>query len=142
MLDEVQAALEALEQASPMAGKEDENKKQQLQAAAESLSQSLGSSGPPQCNGQEHHLISRPIAKRLSSHRTLRGLYKPRDPRFVARGKDEQSHCGYQEWHRKVDKEVIDWLDDNPKASPKEFMDKLREIYSRPEMKTRFPDGF
>ncbi len=142
VLDEVQAALEALEQASPMAGKEDENKKQQLQAAAESLSQSLESSSPPQCKGQEHHLISRPIAKRLARHPTLKGLYKPRDPRFVARARDEQAHCGYQEWHRKVDDEVIDWLDKNPEITPKDFMAKLREIYSRPEMKARFPDGF
>jgi hypothetical protein len=32
-------------------------------------------------------------------------------PRFnpVSRSaRDEQAHCGYQEWHRKVDEEVID----------------------------------
>ncbi|HZH77728.1 MAG TPA: Wall-associated protein precursor [Archangium sp.] len=145
VLEEVEAALEVLEQAAPMAGEEGRKKKarkQQLQAAAESLSQSLGSSEPPHCKGQEHHLISRPIAKMLEDHLTLKGLYKPRDPRFVTRAKDEQSHCGYQEWHRDVDKEVIDWLDKNPEATPKEFMDKLREIYSRPEMKARFPHGF
>ncbi|WP_239470571.1 Wall-associated protein precursor [Archangium violaceum] len=139
VLDEVQ---DALEQASRMEGKDDENKRQQLQAAADSLSQALGSSEPPQCNGQEHHLISRSIAKRLSKHPTLKGLYKPRDPRFVARAKDEESHCGYQEWHRKVDEEVINWLDKYSNATPKEFMDKLREIYSRPEMRARFPHGF
>ncbi|PTL84872.1 Wall-associated protein precursor [Vitiosangium sp. GDMCC 1.1324] len=138
VLDEVQ---EGLEQASQMAGKADEKKQQQLQSAAESLSQSLGSSEPPQCKGQDHHPISRPIAKRLSRHTTLKGLYKPRDPRFVTRAKDEQSHCGYQQWHRDVDREVIDWLDRNSKATPEQFMDKLREIYSRPEMRARFPDG-
>jgi hypothetical protein len=142
VLDEVQDALEVLEQTSQMAGAGDENKKKQLQAAAESLSQSLGSSEPPQCKGQEHHLISRSIAKRLSKHSILKGLYKPRDPRFVARAKDEESHCGYQEWHRKVDEEVISWLDKYSNATPKEFMDKLREIYSRPEMRARFPHGF
>jgi len=137
LLDEVQ---EVLEQASWMAG--DENTKQQFQVAAESLSQSLESSEPPQCKGQQHHLISRLIAKGLSRHPTLKGLFEPRDPRFVSRAKDEQSHCGYQEWHRKVDKEVVDWLEQFPKATPKQFMDKLREIYSRPEMKARFPNGF
>ncbi|WP_257457954.1 Wall-associated protein precursor [Archangium lipolyticum] len=142
VLDEVLEALDALEQASRMAGQEDENKRQQLQAAADSLSQALGSSEPPQCKGQEHHLISRSIAKRLSKHSTLKGLYKPRDPRFVVRAKDEESHCGYQEWHRKVDDEVIDWLEKNPEVTPKEFMDKLREIYSRPDMRARFPHGF
>ena len=145
VLDEVQVALEALEQAAPMAGeggRKKKERKQQLQAAAEALSQSLGSSEPPHCKGQQHHPISRPIAKELEQHPTLKGLYKPRDPRFVARAKDEQSHCGYQEWHRKVDEEVIDWLVRNRKATPKEFMDKLREIYSRPEMRARFPHGF
>jgi len=142
VLDEVVEALEGLEQAAWMAGKGDENKKKQLQAAAEALSQPLGSSEPPHCKGQEHHLISRPIAKKLKEHPTLKGLYKPLDPRFVARAKDEQAHCGYQEWHRKVDEEVIDWLDEYPNATPKEFLDKLRDIYSRPEMRERFPHGF
>jgi hypothetical protein len=137
VLDEVQ---EILEQASWKVGEEE--KKQQLEAAAESLSQSLGSFEPPQCKGQNHHLISRLIARALEAHPTLKGLYKPRDSRFVSRAKDEQSHCGYQEWHRKVDKEVVDWLDQFPQATPKQFMDKLREIYSRPEMKARFPNGF
>ncbi|ATB38858.1 Wall-associated protein precursor [Cystobacter fuscus] len=139
VLEEVQAVLE---QASLMEGKEEENKKQQLQAAAESLSQALGSSEPPQCKGQNHHLISRPIAKGLEDHATLKGLYQPRDSRFVSRAKDEQSHCGYQDWHRKVDEEVVEWLKEHPKATPKEFMTKLRDIYSRPEMRARFPYGF
>lgn len=138
VLDGVQEALEALQ----MAGAGDENKKKQLQAAAESLSQALGSSEPPNCKGQEHHLISRRIAKALSTHPTLKGLYTPRDPRFVAKAKDEPSHCGYQEWHRRVDAEVVAWLDRSRNATPKEFMDKLREIYSRPEMRARFPNGF
>lgn len=144
VLVEVQEELEALEQASPMAGKADGKKKQkqrELQAAAESLSESLGSSEPPHCKGQKHHLISRPIAKALERHPLLKGLYKPRDPRFMTQAKDEQSHCGYQQWHRDVDEEVVGWLKDNSKATHKDFMDKLREIYSRPEMLLRFPDG-
>jgi hypothetical protein len=142
VLDEVVGALEVLDQASQMAGKKDADKKKQLQATAEALSQSLGSTEPPNCKGQDHHPISRPIAKALEDHLTLKGLYKPRDPRFVAKAKDEQSHCGYQEWHRNVDAEVINWLRTNPRATPQQFMDKLREIYSRPEMRARFPNGF
>ncbi|MBM7113786.1 Wall-associated protein precursor [Archangium primigenium] len=137
VLDQVEAALE---QAALMEGKEDEHKARQLQAVAESLSEALGSPEPP-CKGQEHHLISRPIAKALSRHSTLKGLFTPRDPRFVARAKDEQSHCGYQQWHRDVDKEVIQWLLRTAKATPQTFLNKLRDIYSRPEMKARFPDG-
>ena len=142
LLEEVVGTLDALEQPARMAGKGDESGKKQLQAAAESLSQSLGSSEPPHCKGQKHHLISRRIAKKLSEHSTLKGLYPPRDPRFVTQAKDEQSHCGYQEWHRNVDEEVMRWLDRNPKATPEEFMGKLRELYGRPEMQARFPHGF
>jgi hypothetical protein len=95
---------------------------------------------PPNCNGQNHHVISRPIAKALEEHRTLHGLYEPRDERFVAKAKE--SHCGYQEWHRKVDAEVIQWLREHDKAAPAQFLQKLREIYGRKDMLERFPYGF
>ncbi|XXF77949.1 Wall-associated protein precursor [Myxococcaceae bacterium GXIMD 01537] len=97
---------------------------------------------PPDCKGQRHHVISRPIAKELEDHGTLRGLYKPRDPRFVAQAKDEEAHCGYQQWHREVDLEVVQWLKEQRDATPEQFMRLLREIYSRPAMKARFPHGF
>ncbi len=97
---------------------------------------------PPDCKGQQHNIISRPIAKALDKHPKLRGLYKARDERFVTQAKDEQSHCGYQEWHRKVDDEVIKWLDKNKNATSKQFEEYLREVYSRPEMRARFPNGF
>jgi hypothetical protein len=41
-----------------------------------------------------------------------------------------------------VDEEVIRWLEEHPQATPKEFMSKLRDIYGRPEIKARFPNGF
>jgi hypothetical protein len=97
---------------------------------------------PPNCKGQEHHIISRPIAEALEKHKTLRGIYRPRDERFKTRATDKDSHCGYQDWHRKVDAEVIDWLEKYPNASPKQFMEMLREIYRRPELLRRFPNGF
>jgi hypothetical protein len=97
---------------------------------------------PPDCRGQDYHVISRPIARALARHEVLRGLYKPRDKRFMAKAKDEKSHCGYQEWHREVDKEVIAWLANKRKATPEEFMKFLREIYNRPKMRERFPRGF
>jgi hypothetical protein len=96
---------------------------------------------PPECKGQLHHVISRPIAE-LEKHPKLRGLYKPRDPRFVSRAVDEKSHCGYQEWHRDVDKEVIAWLRRYPKATAEQFEALLRDLYGRPDMLKRFPHGF
>jgi hypothetical protein len=97
---------------------------------------------PPNCNGQNHHIISKRIAEALKEHETLGGLYEPRDKRFVAKAKDKEAHCGYQVWHRKVDAEVIQWLADNRKATAEQFMKMLREIYSRPDMLKRFPNGF
>jgi hypothetical protein len=99
-------------------------------------------SEPTECKGQLHHIISRPIAKQLKDHETLGGHYKPRDPRFVTRAVDKEAHCGYQEWHRKVDKEVIEWIEAHEQATPKEFEAFLRQIYNRPEMLKRFPRGF
>ncbi len=114
------------------------------QKAEETLEAEAASdcSKPEACRGQLHHVISRPIAKALEDHRTLRGHYKPRDSRFVTRAADEKSHCGYQEWHRRVDAEVIRWLEDKRRATPEQFEAFLREIYSRPLMRARFPHGF
>ncbi|MET0403036.1 MAG: Wall-associated protein precursor [Cystobacter sp.] len=137
VLEQVQ---DILEQTSWMA--EDQGRKQQLQTVQETLAHSLGEADPPPCKGQNHHLISRRIARALEDHPTLRGLFKPRDARLVSHAKDEQSHCGYQDWHRQMDKEVTDWLKSHPKATLEEFIQKLREIYSRPDMKARFPHGF
>ncbi|MCP3097837.1 Wall-associated protein precursor [Myxococcus sp. K15C18031901] len=92
--------------------------------------------------GQEHHVISKKIAKALDDHPTLKGHYKPRDSRFVTRAVDLPAHRGYQDWHRKVDDEVIEWIQRNPKATPKQFEAYLRAVYAQPKLKERFPDGF
>lgn len=108
---------------------------------ADDAAEDAESGEPPNCTGQNHHAISRPIARALERHLTLRGLYKPRDERFKLRAKDKESHCGYQQWHRDVDAEVIRWLARHERATPKQFEELLREIYNRPEMLKRFPDG-
>ncbi len=112
------------------------------QASGVSSSAADASDEPPDCNGQEHHIISRPIAEALEKHETLRRRYEPRDERFKTKAKDKESHCGYQKWHREVDEEVIEWLGNRPKATPEQFMKFLREIYNRPAMRKRFPNGF
>lgn len=118
----------------------EEEGREQADAKADESAQA--SNEPPNCRGQEHHIISRPISEELEKHATLRGLYKPRDVRFKTRAKDEKAHCGYQDWHRKVDAEVIEWLKREIKATPEQFMRMLREIYSRSDMIERFPNGF
>ena len=92
--------------------------------------------------GQQHHIISKPIADALSNHRTLKGLYQPRDPRFVTQAVDKAAHNGYQHWHRRVDEEVVNWLSAYPKATPQQFEAFLRSVYARPELLMRFPNGF
>jgi hypothetical protein len=93
-------------------------------------------------SGQLHHVISKRISRALEEHGTLRGHYTERDPRFVTRATDKASHNGYQKWHRDVDDEVINWLERTGKATPEEFETFLRQLYNRPEMRARFPDGF
>ncbi|KFE66036.1 hypothetical protein [Hyalangium minutum] len=128
--------LEALRSAEEAAQEEEASESTEASANAEA------SEEPPDCKGQDHHIISRPIAEQLEQHEALRGLYKPRDKRFVAKAKDKESHCGYQEWHRDVDKEVVEWLKREAKATPEQFMKFLRQIYNRPKMRERFPHGF
>jgi hypothetical protein len=132
-----QAGRMVLEASSAQPGTEESES--QVEEAAQAASEAPE---PPECTGQNHHVISKRIARALKRHLTLAGLYKARDPRFVARAKDEESHCGYQQWHRDVDREVVEWLRQNQKATSKQFEDYLREIYSRPEMRARFPNGY
>jgi hypothetical protein len=95
-----------------------------------------------ECSGQEHHVISRPIAKELDRHLTLSGHYTARDPRFVVQARDQASHWGYQDWHRKLDETVIRWLRENPMATVEQFEAFLRQLYLRPDLHHRFPHGF
>ena len=122
----------------------EEEAQEQEDAKAAEAAEAEGEAAPepPDCQGQNHHVISRPIAKVLKDHETLGGLYEPRDERFVAKAKDEDSHCGYQKWHRDVDLEVMKWLRIERRAAQKEFEKFLREIYNRKEMRERFPNGF
>lgn len=115
-----------------------------LPGTAMAMAAQVMGGGPPTTGptGQLHHPISKRIAKKLDEHATLRGHYTERDPRFITRAADKESHNGYQAWHRKVDEEVISWLGTYRNATPAEFEAYLRQIYSRPEMRARFPDGF
>jgi hypothetical protein len=135
---------EALKKAAVLqAARQEAARQEAKQEEASSEAQASSSAPePPECRGQEHHIISRPIAAELERHETLSGIYQPRDPRFVSRAVDEKAHCGYQEWHREVDREVIEWLQLRKKATPEQFEAFLREIYNRPAMRARFPNGF
>jgi len=121
----------------------------ELQKATVSVDTGCGVGQSPQqdddqakCTGQEHHIISMTVWKALERHRVLRGLYRYRDPRFVAQAKDLKAHCGWQGWHRNTDAEIADWLERHRDATAEQFAAYLREVFSRPELRLRFPNGF
>ncbi len=72
----------------------------------------------------------------------LKHLYRYRDPRFVAKAKDLKAHCGWQDWHRNLDREIAKWIKERQKLTPEQFEAYLREVYRRPDLRARFPNGF
>jgi hypothetical protein len=99
-------------------------------------------SAPPNCNGQEHHVISMEIIRALEQHPILKGKYKYRDPRFVTKAVDKEAHCGYQRWHIDLDNEIAAWVRENQNATEKVFEAYLRGRYAKLDLKVRFPHGF
>ena len=96
----------------------------------------------PVPNGQIHHTISTKIGREVGNHPTLRGQYQPRDPRFTTQAIDDAAHRGYQTWHRRLDDEVVRWLQENQSATTQEFESWLRWRYRQPDLLMRFPNGF
>jgi hypothetical protein len=94
--------------------------------------------------GDIHHPTSTAVREAIQKHKTLRGLYQPRDPRFTTQAINKAAHNGYEQWHRDLDKEVIKWLNapENKKATPEKFEAWLRWRYSQPDLLARFPNGF
>ncbi len=141
LADAIEAeALKAAEQLAAQRTAEEESSGTEDAKATEaerrSLTRGFGLPGPESpCHLQPHRQAA------LARHETLAGLYEPRDERFKTRAKDKASHCGYQAWHREVDKEVIEWLRKEARATPAQFEKYLRDIYNRPEMRKRFPNG-
>ena len=90
--------------------------------------------------GQLHHIFSNKISNALNEHRTLSGVLNRDD--FKVQGLDAASHNGYQAWHRAYDQEVVNWLYDNPRATPEQFLSYMRDLYQRTEMDKRFPQAW
>lgn len=87
-----------------------------------------GDDGKQKCTGQAHHLISKTVWLALENHDLLRGRYRYRDARFVARAKNLEAHCGWQDWHRNLDQEIARWIRDNGQATAQQFEAYLREV--------------
>ena len=91
--------------------------------------------------GQVHHPISRRVHRALEEHTNLKGKYKARDPRYELRAVSKEAHNGYQDWHRKIDDEIIEWIEGHEEATVETFEAYLRSVYSRPEVAARFTNG-
>ena len=125
------------------AAKESKQVKEQATATVDTgCGQPPDDGGDKKCTGQYHHIISKVIFRALEDRPSLKGLYKYRDPRFVARAVDEEAHCGYQHWHIELDKEIAKWIREQERIGPEKFEAYLREVYKRPELQVRFPNGF
>jgi hypothetical protein len=136
--------MAAMAQAAQESGGADSKEK-----AADAVDTGCGSGQDPnnddakqKCTGQWHHIISMTVWLALERNPALRGHYTYRDPRFVKQAKDLKAHCGYESWHRRVDKEIAKWLDERPNLTLEQFEAYLREVYSRAELLARFPNGF
>lgn len=78
--------------------------------------------------------------KALDSHPTLKGEFNREDPAFKYRAKDAEAHKGYQKWHREYDAKVVEWLENNPKATERQFRNFLHDYYQQPDVKEIIPN--
>ncbi len=80
----------------------------------------------------------REVWRAMQANPHLRGRYAPRDSRFVTQARDLPSHRGYQDWHRRLDDEVVGWLGRNQTATPQQFESYLRGLYQQPDLAQSF----
>jgi RHS repeat-associated protein len=98
----------------------------------------LGSGGG-QATGQWHHVLSRKIWREAVQNPALRAALQRNSPRFLAQARDLVAHKGYQQWHRALDDEIVEWLRARPTATVDEFVQHLRDLYAHPSLQHRFP---
>ncbi len=100
-----------------------------------------GAEGAARLVGQRHHAISRKVWRALQEHPKLSGKYRFRDPGSVMRARDLASHQGYQRWHRRLDDEIVKWIEERRLATPQQFEKFLRDRYQKPDLLRRFPES-
>lgn len=98
-----------------------------------------GIKGLVKATGQVHHVLSNKIMRSLNNHPSLKGKFDREDPMFKYRAKNLESHKGYQKWHRKYDAKVVNWLENNPRATEQQFRKYLNDL-QQPWLKDRIPN--
>ena len=88
-------------------------------------------------NRQIHHPISETVYKALEKHKNLRGKYRPRDERFASLAITYEAHQGYEKWHRELDQEVKNWIEENGTATEAVFEAWLRQRYAQPDLRAQ-----
>lgn len=91
--------------------------------------------------GQLHHAISVPVWRFLERHPIPRGVFRARDPRFTTKAIDKAAHNGYDAFNRALDAEIKEWIRDHPQMTPDQFVEYLRSVYQRPEVRAHYPQG-
>ncbi len=91
--------------------------------------------------GQWHHAISKRVWRSLQEHPNLRGKYQLRDSRFTTQAIDDDTHRGYQGWHRSLDEEISTAVKRHPEWTTQEFEAHPRARYLQPDLLSRFPTG-
>ncbi|MCX7747060.1 MAG: polymorphic toxin-type HINT domain-containing protein [Clostridia bacterium] len=112
-----------------------EGSEQVLQKTAEELAEEAAEAA----TGQIHHLLSNKIMRALNNHPTLKGLFDRENPLFKFRAASAEAHKGYQQWHRTVDNDIVEWLTNNADATAQEFKNFINSVYNRLEIKIRIP---
>jgi hypothetical protein len=54
----------------------------------------------------------------------------------------EQRIGDIKKWHRDLDDEVVNWIRGNRDTNGDDFLAFLKNLYERPDIKARFPNGF
>lgn len=90
--------------------------------------------------GQLHHILSKGIMDAVKDHANLADEFTRNMPGYLYRAADAAAHRGYQDCHRLVDKEAVEWVKQWPNATPAQFVNKLQEIYNRTDIAKRIPN--
>jgi RHS repeat-associated protein len=86
---------------------------------------------------QEHHLIPNKASRALTRRGIDGDALRARADLIydTAPGR----HFGYEDWHRSLDTEIVDYIRTTPDLTQDSFMQYLQQLYRRPDLADRIP---